>query len=449
MSRHVFNMVVIKFFIVLSFISGVAFAAPQYASVIMDNRSGEILRSRNADTRLHPASLTKMMTLYIAFEAIKKGEITAETIVTISKKAASEPPSRMGLRTGQKIKLKYLIRAAAIMSANDAATAIGEAISGSEAAFSRRMNKTAKALGMSRTTFKNCHGLTEVGHLSTANDMTKLGRNLFYHYNDYYHLFSRLTHTAGQRRVKHTNTRFLNTYAGADGIKTGYTRKAGFNLVASAERKNKRIIVTVFGGKSTASRNKEVKRQLDIGFDRAREKVMLVKPSYPTYDTLTKGKSPYPYKRPPSLTSEGDLALTSESDLVDVISQIKNNLQDARLQSNGAYLFKPSKRPNVANDKPNAISSTDKKVIIRTKDNGPKIWRISLGAFTTRDIAERHLLKATLTEIDNLKLAAQDITFNRAGWKASFINLNKNTAEMSCEKLIYQGYSCEAKGPDI
>jgi len=199
----------------------------------------------------------------------------------------------------------------------------------------------------------------------------------------------------------------LNTYAGADGIKTGYTRKAGFNLVASAERKNKRIIVTVFGGKSTASRNKEVKRQLDIGFDRAREKVMLVKPSHPTYDTLTKGKSPYPYKRPPSLTSEGDLALTSETDLVDVISQIKNNLQEARLQSNGAYLFKPSKRPNVADGKPNAISSNDKKVIIRAKDNGPKIWRISLGAFTTRDKAERHLLTATLTEIDTLKMPTQ------------------------------------------
>mgnify|MGYP000094186173 FL=1 len=441
MSRHVFNMVVIKFFIVLSFISGVALAAPQYASVIMDNRSGEILRSRNADTRLHPASLTKMMTLYITFEAIKKGEITAETIVTVSKKAASEPPSRMGLRTGQKIKLKYLIRAAAIMSANDAATAIGEAISGSEAAFSRRMNKTAKALGMSRTTFKNCHGLTEVGHLSTANDMTKLGRNLFYHYNDYYHLFSRRTHTAGQRRVKHTNTRFLNTYAGADGIKTGYTRKAGFNLVASAERKNKRIIVTVFGGKSTTSRNKEVKRQLDIGFNRAREKVAIVQPSHPTYGTLSKGKSPHPYKRPPSFTSEGDL--------VNVISQIKNNVQEARLQSNGAYILKPSKRPNVANKKPNDINSTDKKIIIRTEDKGPKIWRISLGAFTTRDKAERHLLKATLTEIDNLKLAVQDITFNRAGWKASFIHLNKNTAEMTCEKLIYQGYSCEAKGPDI
>jgi D-alanyl-D-alanine carboxypeptidase len=441
MSKHVFNMVVIKFFIVFSFISGVAFSAPQYASVIMDNRSGEILRSRNADTRLHPASLTKMMTLYIAFEAIKKGEITAETIVTVSKKAASEPPSRMGLRTGQKIKLKYLIRAAAIMSANDAATAIGEAISGSEAAFSRRMNKTAKALGMSRTTFKNCHGLTEAGHLSTANDMTKLGRNLFYHYNDYYHLFSRKTHSAGNIRVRHTNTSFLNTYAGADGIKTGYTRKAGFNLVASAKRKNKRIIVTVFGGKSTASRNKEVIRQFGIGFKKAPEKVALVQPPFPIYRTLSKKKSPYPHKRPPSLTSESDLG--------DVISQIKHNLQETRLQSNRTYLFKPSKRPNVTNVKPDTISSTDKKVIVRTKDNDPKIWRISMGAFTTKDKAERHLLKATLTEMDNLKLATQDIAFNRAGWKASFINLNKNTAEMACEKLMYQGYSCEAKGPDI
>ena len=101
------------------------------------------------------------------------------------------------------------------------------------------------------------------------------------------------------------------------------------------------------------------------------------------------------------------------------------------------------------NKKNGILISTDKKVIIRTKDSGPKIWRISLGAFTTRDIAERHLLKATLTEIDNLKLATQDITFNRAGWKASFINLNKNTAELVCEKLTYQGYSCEAKGPDI
>lgn len=134
---------------------GTAINAAPYAAMVMDARSGEVLHARNADTRLHPASLTKMMTLYIAFEAVRRGEITLDTKVTISAKAAAEPPSKLGLRAGQKIALRYLIRAAAVKSANDAATAIGEAISGSEAAFARRMNRTAKALGMTRTDRKS------------------------------------------------------------------------------------------------------------------------------------------------------------------------------------------------------------------------------------------------------------------------------------------------------
>ena len=134
-------------------LSPLAVAAAPYAAMVMDARTGEVLHSRNADARLHPASLTKMMTLYIAFEAIRNGEITLDTEVRVSSHAASEPPSKLGLRSGQRIALRYLIRAAAVKSANDAATAIGEAISGSEAAFARRMNATAKALGMTRTTF--------------------------------------------------------------------------------------------------------------------------------------------------------------------------------------------------------------------------------------------------------------------------------------------------------
>ena len=227
-----------------------AISAP-YADMVMDARTGKVLSSENADTRLHPASLTKMMTLYIAFEAIENGEISANKKVRISRKAASEPPSKLGLREGQRIELRYLIRAAAVKSANDAATAIGEAIEGSEAAFARRMNRTAKALGMTRSTFKNAHGLTEKGHLSTARDMTILGRHLFYDYPDYYHLFSRVNIDVGSRVVPNTNRRFLNNFKGADGIKTGYTNAAGFNLVASAERGNERIIATVFGGRST------------------------------------------------------------------------------------------------------------------------------------------------------------------------------------------------------
>ena len=123
-------------------------AAAPYAAMVIDARSGKVLHSRNADTRLHPASLTKMMTLYVVFEAVENGEIGLDDVITISRHAASEPPSKLGLRSGQKIKLRYLIRAASVKSANDAATALAEAIEGSEARFARRMTRTAKSLGM-------------------------------------------------------------------------------------------------------------------------------------------------------------------------------------------------------------------------------------------------------------------------------------------------------------
>nr|WP_319826619.1 serine hydrolase [Thalassovita sp.] len=270
-------------FIWLVVATSVPLRAAPYAAMVMDARSGEVLHSTNADTRLHPASLTKMMTLYIAFEAVERGEISLDTMVRISRNAAAEPPSKLGLQAGQRIKLRYLIRAAAVKSANDAATAIGEAIEGSEAAFARRMNRTAKAMGMTRTTFKNANGLTREGHLSTARDMTILGRHILYDYPEYYNLFSRKSADAGMRTVNNTNRRLLDAYRGADGIKTGYTRAAGFNLVASAERGSERIIATVFGGRSTATRNAQVAELLDLGFRRAPSRVALRKPDRPAY----------------------------------------------------------------------------------------------------------------------------------------------------------------------
>jgi D-alanyl-D-alanine carboxypeptidase len=258
-------------------------AAP-YAAMVMDARTGEVLHSRNADTRLHPASLTKMMTLYIAFEAVRLGEIDLDTEVRISRAAAAEPPSKIGLRAGSTIRFRFLIRAAAIRSANDAATAIAEAISGSEAAFARRMNRTARALGMTRTTFRNAHGLTEDGHMSTARDMTLLGRRMVYDYPQYYNIFSRRQDNAGIAQVRNTNRHVLNAYAGADGIKTGYTRAAGFNLVASAQRGQERIIATVFGGRSAAWRNQRIMELLDMGFARAPSHATLRVPGLPQYD---------------------------------------------------------------------------------------------------------------------------------------------------------------------
>ncbi|NGQ89311.1 D-alanyl-D-alanine carboxypeptidase [Rhodobacter sp. HX-7-19] len=257
-------------------------AAP-YASIVIDARSGEVLYAENADTRLHPASLTKMMTLYIAFEEIQRGNISLDTMVTVTKHAAAQPPSRLGLRAGQKISLRNLIRAAAIKSANDAATAIGEAIAGNEADFARRMTRTAKALGMKNTTFKNANGLTAQGHLSTARDMTILGRHLFYDFPQYYNLFSRRSVDAGLATVNNTNRRFLDAYEGADGIKTGYTVAAGFNLTASADRGGKRLIATIFGGKSTADRNAKMMKLLDLGFGKAPRNAPVNPPTPPGY----------------------------------------------------------------------------------------------------------------------------------------------------------------------
>ncbi|WGV15575.1 D-alanyl-D-alanine carboxypeptidase family protein [Fuscovulum ytuae] len=262
--------------------SAPGFAAP-YAAIVIDARTGEVLYSENAEARLHPASLTKMMTLYIAFEEIQRGNISLDTMVTVSKHAAAQPPSRLGLRAGQKISLRNLIRAAAIKSANDAATAIGEAISGNEADFARRMTRTAKALGMRNTTFKNANGLTAQGHLSSAMDMTILGRHLFYDFPQYYNLFSRRSVDAGLATVNNTNRRFLDAYKGADGIKTGYTVAAGFNLTASAERGGKRLIATVFGGKSTADRNAKMMKLLDLGFGKAPRNAPVNPPAPPSY----------------------------------------------------------------------------------------------------------------------------------------------------------------------
>lgn len=257
-------------------------AAP-YAAIVMDARTGETLYSKNADTRLHPASLTKMLTLYIAFEEIRRGTISLDTMVTVSKHAAAEPPSKLGLRAGQKIALRYLIRAAAVKSANDAAAAIGDAIGGSEAGFAKRMNRTAKAIGMQNSTFKNANGLTASGHLSTARDMNVLGRRLFYDFPEFYNIFSRRSTDAGMAEVANTNRKFLDAYKGADGIKTGYTNPAGFNLTASAERGNTRIIATIFGGQSTAQRNAKMAELLDLGFANAPANAQTTKPAAPDY----------------------------------------------------------------------------------------------------------------------------------------------------------------------
>ena len=267
--------------LLLAVLAPATLSAAPFAAYVIDARTGQPIYKQNEDTRLHPASLTKMMTLYMAFTAIERGQVRLDSQFPVSTNAASEPPSKLGLKAGQRIELRYLIRAAAIKSANDAATAIGEGLAGSEEAFAQQMTQMARALGMRNSNFRNAHGLTQEGHYSSAHDMTILGRRLFYDFPQYYNIFSRRSADAGIAQVASTNKRFLDAYEGADGIKTGYTRAAGFNLTASAQRGNKRLIATVLGGTSTAHRNQVMAQLLDAGFSRVPNRVREERPEAP------------------------------------------------------------------------------------------------------------------------------------------------------------------------
>ncbi|RMD47575.1 MAG: D-alanyl-D-alanine carboxypeptidase [Alphaproteobacteria bacterium] len=421
-----------------------AAAAAPFAALVMDARDGRVLYARNADTRLHPASLTKMMTLYIAFEAIRNGEITLDTPVRISRRAASEPPSRLGLRAGQRIKLRYLIRAAAVKSANDAATAIAEAISGSVPAFARRMNRTARALGMTRTTFRNANGLTERGHLSTARDMTILGRHLFFDFPEYYNLFSRRSTYAGIRTVANTNRRFLNSYPGADGIKTGYTAAAGFNLVASARRGEKRIIATVFGGRSAAARNRKVAELLDLGFRRAPAHVAVIPPEPPRYDDrpklLTASLVPPPRPGAAELPPVPEKAI--ESALIAALAERSGRRPLPRPEPIARE--EPSgEAPRVAAAAEDGAAEDGPVVVTRASTSGPKAWAVVLGRFPTRIDAEKRLVTAAVMEADWIDGSLRKVRRTGKGWEARFTQMSADQARIACARLRARGTACE------
>ena len=402
-------------------------AAP-YAEMLIDARTGEVLRSRNADARLHPASLTKMMTLYIAFEAVRNGEITLDTEVRVSRHAASEPPSKLGLRAGQRIALRYLIRAAAVKSANDAATAIGEAIAGSEEAFADRMNRTARALGMNSTTFENANGLTRKGHLSTAADMTTMGRRLFYDYPEYYNLFSRRTTDAKIAQVRSTNRRLLDAYRGADGIKTGYTNAAGFNLVASAERDGVRVIATVFGGRSTAARNQRIMELFDMGFERAPRNVVENRPAPPVYDGATRPgvTAPATSRRPLMRgTPLGEMLVASAStpNAAPAPAAAAPAIAEAV-----AVAMVPVERP--------------REIVTRASSSGGRTYGVALDRQPSRSAADKLLLLTALQELETLDDALRKVDQVSGGWEPSFVGLSEREAERACTRLRAREVEC-------
>jgi D-alanyl-D-alanine carboxypeptidase len=240
-------------------------AAAKYASLVIDAKTGKVLESLNADGRHYPASLTKMMTLYLTFEALNKGKLSKNQRLRVSAHAAGQPPSKLDLTPGETITVEQAILALTVKSANDVAVVLGEALGGTESHFAQLMTQKARELGMRATTFRNASGLPNSGQVTTARDMATLARALIRDYPQYYGYFSAREFTFQGNTIA-THNHVLTEYEGADGLKTGYIHASGFNLVTSAVRDGRRLIGVVLGGQTSSRRDHAMMRLLDMGF---------------------------------------------------------------------------------------------------------------------------------------------------------------------------------------
>jgi D-alanyl-D-alanine carboxypeptidase len=242
--------------------------SPQFSSIIVDANSGATLTSTSPDGLRHPASLTKIMTLYLLFERLEAGKMNLETEMQVSEHASDQAPTKLGLRPGQSIRVEDAIKGLVTRSANDAAVVIAETIGGDEDTFAKIMTRKARALGMSRTTYRNASGLPNDEQITTARDQATLGRAIQERFPRYYRYFSTVTFNYHGQSIRNHN-HLLGEVEGVDGIKTGYTRASGFNLVTSMRRGNRHLIGVVMGGRSGGSRDATMRNLLAANLDKA------------------------------------------------------------------------------------------------------------------------------------------------------------------------------------
>lgn len=252
------------FLAVTAFGSGAALAE-KYAAIVIDADSQEVLHDRNADEPRYPASLTKVMTLYMLFDALKSGEVSLDERLVVSRYAASQAPSNLKLRTGSRITVRDAIGALITKSANDVAVVVAERLGGTESRFAQLMTVKARSLGLEHTRFVNASGLPDTRQLTTARDLSLLAEAMLRDHSDYYHYFSTEKFAWGGKTYKNHNE-LLGAVDGVDGIKTGYTRASGFNLMASARRDGHRIIAVMLGGSTARARDRHVEALLEAAF---------------------------------------------------------------------------------------------------------------------------------------------------------------------------------------
>lgn len=368
-------------------------ASAKYASFIVDAETGRVYHEANADTRNYPASLTKMMTLYLLFEAIEQGDMSMKSKMKISARAARQPSSKMWLAPGSTISAEDAILALVVRSANDVAVVVAEHLGKTERSFGKIMTKKAQELGMTRTIFRNASGLPNRGQMSTARDMATLAQRLMNDFPQYYSYFSRTKFTYAGKTFRGHN-KFMSKYAGADGLKTGYINASGFNLAASAKRDGHRLIGVVFGGKSAKQRDSHLATLMDKGFVEADEY----------------GRPPYPARRP-LMMAKADGALVPT-----------------------AITIKPRDKPNVA--------------VLRAE-----AWGIQIGAYSISDVAQQKADEAANLVKETFQAAfgriEPTLVRGKQLFRAQIMGLTEADTRTACKLMERAPHQCLIVAPEF
>jgi D-alanyl-D-alanine carboxypeptidase len=409
------------FFLSLCLAASHAYARESY--IVIEAKTGTVLLEDDADAVRYPASLTKMMTLYLTFEAVKNKRFSLKTRLPVSAFAAAQSPSKLGFKKGQTITVEQCILGLVTQSANDAAVVLAEALGGSEVKFARIMTHRAYALGMKRTNFRNASGLPNESQVTTAREFTILSRALLNHFPEYYHYFSRKSFTYG-RRTHQNHNHLMKEYAGMDGIKTGYIRASGFNLAASARRNGLRLIAIYFGGDTARERNAIVERLLDRGFDRA---------SRMNFKAMATTHVPMP-SRKPQAEAESEIAEGDADDPAPVDNSLGSQKNAATLnQQQIAMLTAPTAPPP-----PSSVSQGK--------------WGIQIGAYADPAISQKAvtdiknylpgILSGTTEVIEPIQVQNMGMTKPQTLYRTRLMGLTETSSRSACLAMMSRGQQC-------
>ena len=424
---------------------------PKYASIVVDAKTGEVLYEQNADAHRYPASITKIMTLYLTFEALADHRLSTNDRLVISPHAAAMAPSKVGLRPGQTISVHDALDAIAVLSANDMAVAMAEKLGGTEAHFAELMTAKAKQLGMTNTQYVNASGLPDNRQLTTARDISTLSRAVLRDFPQYYSLFSTRQFTYLGRTTKNHN-HLLGSMPGVDGIKTGFTNASGFNLAASAVRDDHRLIAVVLGGSSTAARDLHVEDLLDAGFTVFKKREM------GQQTTIAQNlREPLPVgavDRAPTEQGDGDEAgvhIVVDGKAPRVHETIKSKGDDApactvkRVRVHHK-LVKRCVAPTADTGSQAKSAKTVQAQAAKAGSDGD--WLVQLGAYKSSAQARAQLARMN-TKFSEVLSASDGGRVERASgnYRVRFIGLSADQAKDACETIKAQGQACLALRP--